>query len=79
MISSNSSRTTKAKALGSLFVFTLFMQYSCGLDIIFQTQRLRENLAVPDHGAAGRTREQSLVRDSLLPGVMAGHKCIREL
>ena len=36
--------------LDSLFVFTLFMQYSCGLDIIFQTQRLRENLVVPDHG-----------------------------
>ena len=70
---------TKANALGSLFVFTLFMQYSCGLDIIFQTQRLRENLVVPDHGAAGQTRERSLVRDSLLPGVMAGHECIREL
>lgn len=65
--------------LDSLFVFTLFMQYLCGLDIIFKTQRLRENLAIPDHGAAGRTREQSLIRDSLLPGVMAGHKCIREL
>lgn len=46
---------------------------------LLQTQRLRENLSVPDHGAAGRTREQSLVRDSQLPGVMAGHKCIREL
>ena len=35
------------------FVFSLFMQYPCGLDIIFQTQRLRENLAVPDHGRQG--------------------------
>ena len=44
--------------------------------------RVPENtmcIAVSDHGAAEWTQEQLLVRDGLLPGVMTGHECIREL